>query len=635
MNKYIIYSVSALALASSMASCSNDEDFGAAGAQSVELTVVAGRGGDAVSRTAFENQGGSLLCTWDDDDQLVVFNAAGTKLGVLDIDPADNGKATATFTGKITVANGEKINLYYLGNGKTTEVATEYTIDLSAQGSTIADLAANDFLRSTEGVAIVDGKATVNTNLKREVAEGYFNLALPDGVTLEKGDFVTISASTGTLNAKATANLSQYNLTPAAGTITVTMAEAGNSFYVTMLPTAALAPKFEVRKDGMIYTATLGNHEWTPETFVRANENGDPVEVTNWDKKEVPTDPGDLGNWGGTVDYPSLQGSGSLSKVGASKDAWCSNERSFQDFGFAAPYTFPYNAIKNGILTSNSWTNGEEARFFQWGRWLGFPRYVENAEVTMLAYGASGTVAYARGVNQNTYQSYYSWDMDSRPTYAYSTAWNSGMEKQQAINSSIIFLCANNDYLKSAYSNLSWQERSGNPCPDGYRIPTADEMYVFVPETGLDSEGEFSGSHAEVKVVNGQKYAVKWTVNSSDKSVSVVSVPTTEDNVTVDSSVFADATPIKLSAKGFLYSENAGVGMNETLTDGTYVGGYWTSDLYEEDPGNALCVMVYINGNKCQVALDAAPLTWGLCIMPIHDSKAKATSIKPWFPLGY
>lgn len=639
MKKQFIYGLLSLTVLSGagLSSCSSEEDFAGPKGQKVMLSITASK--DAQTRTSFEETEDGLLCKWTEGDKLLVTNTSGQRLGVITLQ-GEGGVTTGLFRGPVTLDGNQTVNLFYLGNGKAIpETLTEnaYTLDLSAQDGTFASLAANDFMHQEADVKLLNGEATGSVMMDRRVAEGHFDLQLPGGLQLKAGDVVTITQPEGTFHVAPKIKYGTGGSVVGAtdnGTLTITKTEDGNDLYVTIFP-QTLTPTFTIKKDGSIYTATLGSHDWVQSTYV-SNADGSGVAVADWTKTDLPTDPGDLDNWGGDVSYPTLQGSGSLTKIGKSSDAWCSNERSLQDFGFAAPYTFPYNAIKNGLLTSNSWTNGEEARFFQWGRWLGFPKYVENAKVTMLSYASSGTVAYARGVNQNTYQSYYCWDMDSRPTYAYSVAWaNTGMEKQQAVNSSIIYLCADKDYLKSAYKTLSWEQRSGNPCPDGYRIPTAEEMYIFVPEKGLDSDGQFNGSHAEVKTVNGQKYAVKWTVNSSNKSVSIACAETTLDEVDTNSSVFNGAKSIELYAKGFMYSEDAGVGLNETLTDGTYVGGYWTSSMYTEEAGNGLGVMVYIKGSTCQVSLESIPMSWGLCIMPIKDSKAKATPIKPWFPLGY
>lgn len=650
MNKKYLYGLSALMLVSGMAtmtSCQSEEDL-IGGGQKVMLTISADKQ-DEATRTQFTPSGKGLNSVWTAGDQLLITTHSGIA-GVVTLS-SGAGTASGVFKGEVTLSdNGEdEIALFYLGKGVNPADVKDkkYIIDLSSQTDNLEGLAEKDFLATTCFVKYMNGTANASVEMNRYVDEAYFTLELPDGLTLGEGDVVTISGDNMTVGRAITLSETSGDVwgwdntaaNQVTGSITVTKtSEMGNALYFTMHGNQTVAPTFTVTKDGYRYTATMSTaHTWNGSEFV--NNNGEPIAVTNWTKEEIPTDPGDFNNWGGNVTYPSY-GTANLTRIGNSADAWCSNERSFQDFGFAAPYTFPYNAIENGILTSNTYNNGEQARFFQWGRWLGFPRYVENRYVTMLSYGGSGTGAYPRGISDSMYQAYYCWDMDSRATYAYTTAWtSSGMKKQQAVNSSIIFICRNADYLQTADMNLSWQERCGNPCPDGYRIPTADEMYIFVPEQGADSDGNYSGSHAEIKVVNGQKYAVKWTVNSANKSVSVISVPTTENTVTANSAIFNGKTPVVLEAKGFLYSENEGVGLNETLTDGTYVGGYWTSSSTLEGEnipvGNSLCVMVYVKGNTWSVALEYAPRTWGLCVMPIKDSKAKATPQRPWVPLGY
>ena len=613
-----------------MISCSeNERDSFVSNGKETHMTVYATRDGmETETRATLNEVNGNLNCSWEEGDKLFVTNTNGGVLGQLNLVNKEEGK----FEGSLIGLNEDKmaLNYFYLGSGTNLEAASgSYNVNIASQDGTMASLTKSDVLSAQAEVVIIDGNAYVTgaLTLKRYFSFGHFTLKFPEGVSMN-GESIAITGAN--LMTQASVSLADRSLSgQTAGTITVT--GTNGDFYINLIPASGVAPTFKVTIGNTEYEGTLNARDIAAGIYLRDSGVGVPIEMAETKSEEDPSNPGNINNWGDDVDYPSVI-SGSFAKIGNSADAWCSNERSFQDFGFAAPVEYKSNAIKSGILTSASYTNGSEAKYFQWGRWLGFPQYAANAKVTMLSYAYSGTIAPPRGINLNTdYQLYYCWDMNSRPSYAYSSAWKSnGMKKEQAVNSSIIYLVGDYDYLSSSLQDLSWEERSGNPCPDGYRIPTEEELSVFVPSTSFSNS-----SHAEIKEINGSKYAMKWTVVDATH-VSITSVYTSKSEVSVSDPIFNDAKTITLEANGMLYYQGNDAYFATSFNNGEKTSGYWTSTVGSLDGHKAgRALMIRIKNGTCSIVMEDVEYTAGLCIMPIKDAAAKATAIKPWLPLGY
>ena len=276
MTKNFIYTASALLLGSAitLTSCQSEEDFGQMGGNGEVLLTVTANRGVAGSRTSFEESEGNLITNWNEGDQLVVTDATGANLGVLTIVSGQN-TSEGVFEGTIKLGDNENVNIVYLGSGyegDLEEVSNKVVFNISAQDGTFAGLTEKDYLTETAPVTKLNGtEATAKVNMTRSLAHGYFTLALPDGVTLAAGDQITITANEG-LYAQRTLKLGGFgisNLTTS-NTITVTKAEAGNDFYLTVIP-GTFAPQFTVVKDDVTYTASLASRSWSPAEYVRAN----------------------------------------------------------------------------------------------------------------------------------------------------------------------------------------------------------------------------------------------------------------------------------------------------------------------------------------------------------------------------
>lgn len=618
--KYGLLSLTAIA-GMSFTSCSSEEDFGTSHGQKVMLTINASK--DAQTRTAFQEENGSLSCTWTADDALLVTSAKGERLGVISlVDGA--GNSTATFRGEVTLDNQQEVNLFYFGHNKpipATLSGTSYELDLSAQDGSFASLAENDFMTQGEvSVTRLNGEATGNVTMMRRVAEGKFNLQLPDGLQLEAGDVVTISQPDGHFHVVPRikwAGGGQVVNSTENGTLTITKKEAGNDLYVTIFP-QTLTPTFTVTKDGYIYTATLGSHVWSQETFVR-NEDGTGVKVDNWTKTELPVDPSDPSNWGSAENIPEVVNYTSsywdFSKYGLYTN--CLDLRGYGGWATWIEYT---NGIYGGGLLSSKTTSGY---FFQWGRKMGFPSNVKNEPDVLQAgkvntwFGEAGA-----GGGYATYMcEYYSLSVEDSNKYPQ------------------CFLCnkygtsTGYDYCKTNNA-CTWESRSGNPCPEGYRLPSKEEMAVFVPSTG-----EVNGSYAEVKNIQGQNVAIEWKVSATSGStpgnIAIRMVKTDKSSVKVGDAIFDDcAKTIRLVAYGYLMNDGAPSARGEA-------GIYWTNDngnagdLLDGVSGNGGEALYFeLSGNTAAIMMGGVPRCFGGCVMPVKDSKSHAVKYRPWFPYG-
>lgn len=618
-----------------LASCSNEETMTGVSEGTAMLTVTLSKEMpyEADTRTALEEVNGDLDCVWTANDRVLVTDATGAKKGILSI-IGEGGESTAQFSGMLTGVNdgNQTLSFYYLGKNVTNPagVSNPHVFSVASPDGTVESLSDNDILSSTTTVCVADGLGyTEDMGLTRKVAFAHFELIFPESVNYNN-ETVTISGT----NVKNSGSLSLIDnaVTGIDGTISV----AKKDFYMTIVPAEGMVMEFKTQVGDLYFKGTL-----TPRTFVAGEfvrkAHGEGIPVTMIETEPEPENPGDISNWGGEVAYPTIK-TFPVQKIGLSKDAWTHNWYTDVDvdYGFAAPVEYDYNAISNNHLTSGSYGDGKEAKYFQWGRWLGFPMNVVYAQVNGgFGFGMQErNIKYPRGIGEYSHPSlYYCWDMDSRPCYAYCTDTNWG--KQQAINSSIIFGVNANDYL-SSNENCKWEDRSGNPCPSGYRVPTMDELDILAP-----SEESFNGSYAEVKTVNGQNFAMKWTVSAT--SVYVQSIATNKSSVSVNDPIFNDAPGITLEANGMLYadypnsiSDSPSAKFATSFDGGWKTGGYWSCDSYEWADGGygAVALMIRIKNGNCKMGLEVVERTAGLCIIPFKDRKAKATSIKPWFPIG-
>ena len=683
MNKKYLYGLSALMLVSGMAtmtSCQSEEDL-IGGGQKVMLTISADKQ-DEATRTQFTPSGKGLNSVWTAGDQLLITTHSGIA-GVVTLS-SGAGTASGVFKGEVTLSdNGEdEIALFYLGKGVNPADVKDpkYTIDLSSQTDNLEGLAEKDFLATTCFVKNMNGTATASVAMNRLVDEAYFTLELPDGLTLGEGDVVTISGDNMTVGraitlSKTSGDVWGWDNTAAnqvTGSITVTKtSEMGNALYFTMHGNQTVAPTFTVTKDGYRYTATMSTaHTWNGSQFV--NNNGEPIAVTDWTKEELPTDPGDFSNWGIPDGEPAFTDNGSRTPTADSGEVgWVYNQRQslIKDCWFN-PITFTKNGGVDGYLYS---TQVAMPSYFQWGRWLGFPLEIGVAPV--LTYNGNINDDYPAYMDSSLFPvcldpevSYSKFhytisNMEAIYSRIHNTIWSNWTVEKSKNAASVWGMDASAsststlDYVVRGYrTNCNWTDRSGNPCPDGYRLPTKDEL-AFLTTT----QTNFS-SYAEIKTsTSGQKYAVRWEVVNIDVDpdyVSNVKFIANEynisTNITSSNSIPAlkitsfpvDNSITSISASDSRFNSQGSsivIGAYGTLANNGCInffgarGLIWGNEsteyasTYTGYAGVALEVR-FSNGKVSKVALRAMDRAQGCNIIPVRDPKAKGSTLTPWWP---
>ena len=622
-----VYAASLLLLG--LGACSEEQEFAPQNDGTVKMTVYASKG-DAETRSILSEENGNLNCAWTDGDQLLVTDVNGGTKGILELTDVNAGKFEGTLMlgvteGKVT------LRYFYLGNGvDPTNVSKKCDYDIAAQDGTIESLSKNDALSTQAEIAVIDGGAYPDgtLQLERHFSFSHFTLKLPEGVTLN-GEPVTISGEN--LFTKATLGLADRAISDkTAGTITVNPGK--DNFYVNLIPATSVTPVFKVTINGKEYEGSLRTRDITAGKFIRKNDSentGVIVDMTEPQPDEDPSNPGNTDHWGGDDIDPAWE-TGSLTKV-SDADGWTVNVDIYGNGGFATYITYLNNGINNGLLTS-----GQYAYYFQWGRWLGFPTSCKNTHFNDVG-SASGSypneTQYINGINVNDIRLGYIWS--TRIKVSYGTCWMGSTDwtPTRVNNSSIIFGKVYSmgtddlDYV-GANEDCTWEERSGNPCPDGYRLPTAAELAVLIPTTG-----SVDGSYAEVKTVDGIKYAMQWKVNTSNTKpcVEIRSVKTSASTVSVDDPIFNDAKVIRLPAYGYMNNAAA-------LNSNNEVGLYWSSESGTNEVADTKglggkSLLIEFTGSKAEMAIYVAPRSFAGQVLPIKDPNAKSATLTPWFPL--
>lgn len=474
MKKYIYLAASLLTLSTvGLTSCQNEmEDMGNKVGKEVLLRVTANRG-DAETRTTLTPDGdGNLACTWNEGDKLIVVGDNGKKIGVITL-TSDAGFAEGTFEGKVDFGSNENISLVYLGVSENAETyasdVNNITLNISEQDGTLASLTAKDVLTSSSYVVdnhYSSSDVTIeNVRLTRQLAHGYFQLNFPseDNITLDAGDVISISGeglrSEGKINFKNGGNIANQDANYSGSTtITVTKAEDGNDFYITMLPVGNVTPTFTVTKDGVTYTAELGQHNWKSGEFVRKNNNGDGVNV---EMEKVAA---------------AVASDGKILGV-----KWARiNDRSWvdcdwnHDDAFFFSYISEVPLINQGIkinYTGNNIENGTVNPYvyhYQWGRNFGF---------------AASNQYYLYDIELPNWRNFpLSWAEDD----LYYNATNSLLSSAQSpMNPGLFVETNNNDWCTTDLT--SWPEHVDDEggvmsvAPEGFRLPTKTDFEKLLP----------------------------------------------------------------------------------------------------------------------------------------------------------
>lgn len=602
--KYGLLSLTAIA-GMSFTSCSSEEDFGTSHGQKVMLTINASK--DAQTRTAFQEENGSLSCTWTADDALLVTSAKGERLGVISlVDGA--GNSTATFRGEVTLDNQQEVNLFYFGHNKpipATLSGTSYELDLSAQDGSFASLAENDFMTQGEvSVTRLNGEATGNVTMMRRVAEGKFNLQLPDGLQLEAGDVVTISQPDGHFHVVPKikwAGGGQVVNSTENGTLTITKKEAGNDLYVTIFP-QTLTPTFTVTKDGYIYTATLGSHVWSQETFVR-NEDGTGVIVSLEREKKPEADGKILGVKWAAVNTRSYI------------DCATYNDEAYY-FSYIpgialADQGLEVNYVSDNMVTS---TNNPNAYHFQWGRNFGFPA----------STGGLLSTHVPNYLNLPTsWPSYYEY-------YSIGTGPATTNESIQNPDTYIVRTDGGADWCSTTLTNWPIYDSNNellSAAPRGFRLPTKTDFLTLLPngESGktYTATKSFSVDGETIRPVyaktTGEGTTVVWAIlNSSSMNYLALYELTGEYSLdNINASLFGDNGKvidyIDFPAQGSRPSASS----NPSMQDWKTRGWYWASTS-APTAGYADMFRFDISGNSITLYVASLPKRNALSVRCIY-----------------
>ncbi len=231
------------AAAGSLVSCSNDETAvknPATEGKTVHLVVNALReGDDAESRTAMADNKGSLNCTWEAGDQILVASTNGIIKGKLTLTEGA-GKTKATFEGDLTGVTEENLtlNYYYLGrknceNGYADVEDQSYSHDFTNQNGTLHSLTDYDIMSVAKQTVVSNGSSYVEfIDLRRRVSFAHFALGLP----AETAYPVTVTLSGSQLGNGAAISLANpEDVTYSKGNVVVTTNSP--DIYITYIPT--------------------------------------------------------------------------------------------------------------------------------------------------------------------------------------------------------------------------------------------------------------------------------------------------------------------------------------------------------------------------------------------------------------
>lgn len=647
--KLINKSIYVLSLASMLGlwSCSADEEVPGMGntGKPVPLTITVSRDGAQTRTELSENAAGGLSDKWLAGDELKIYDSNGNEAGTLRLESGAD-KATAVFAGELTNGTTGVYRLWYFGqpveggypNLELTQDNKVNRINLTNQSFKSAkDLSALDIMSKNVSITVSGDVARVAESITMEpqLAMARFKLT---GIAGKSGNLVITNPGNneGMLYAK------QLNLSNPASSedifsqeegINVPIDGNGGDVYIAFAPSAYTLKFTFTTTDGDVYvyqfekstTLEAGRYycSWTE------GEDASGVEIP-LEVEEAPNNPGDTGSWGGENIEPAYE-LGTVTWT-TDEDCWTVNCRNMAHTGgFGTYITYTHNGIQNNLLTSK----GTTAYFFQWGRWLGYPStaartYFQNDEVHG-RYPVSSQ--YLNGINIYNTELGYVGNDGLVPSYvAAYMGGNNSFTRKKALNWSILFgmvssfVGGHGDYIY-ANEECRWEERCGNPCPDGYRVPTASELEALIPTTG-----EISGKYAEIKKINGVSYAMRWqVVTGTLPYVEIKSVKTTLTKITFDNAIFNSAPAIRLYAYGYMDNEGDLQGRGS-------VGVYWSSEsgvnTISNTTGNGgKYLEIDFSGSKAVMGIGVALRCFGAPVMPIKDDNAKTATLTPLLPL--
>ncbi len=664
----ILYALSLVSMCG-MWACTSDVEYEGGETSTkghpVSVTLTVSRG-EAQTRTEIsENNVGGLDGIWEDEDVLHVYDTDGNDVGTLTLD-GKVSPSVGVFSGTLTVEDGEKdYNIWYypaendyLKMGKDSYGNTTVVVNLLKQNFTSEkDFAKVEVLSKVIKLNVKGTSATVtkDEDMRSRMAFARFSLK---GIEGKKGTLkmynANVETSTGSIaDYDKTCYQVSFNCTYPDGQpgvasnkenrLEFSNVEGGRDVYAAFVPDRNYTLAFEFTDtEGSVYkynfkTATTlkAGHYYC--SFLQ-NEGAETGTVSGIeipmakDEVLVQVNPADMGSWGGNGENLAPTADPIGPYYHSTTGGWVNNYNSVYSEGGWCYSNENFNGIQDGLVTSKYSSSTDNHNFYQWGRYLGFPKnvggnkyyYPLQPQIDLVGYlgdnGAGTPVGFeclAMGTSTYTIQKVNDWSLVFGLV---------DLSKNKALDYSL------------PNSNVDWYSRSGNPCPDGYRLPTVAELELLVP-----SNNGFSGStYAEIKQYNGKKYAFKWTVvrNATIPYIEVKSVETTLSSVNASNSIFNNAKSIKLYANGLLRANNA------TVLNDKKEGFYWSSESGSNSTTNGGLVGstsgyggkgldIYIDSNAVEIIIGVYPRAYAANILPIYDPSSKGSSIKPIYPYAY
>lgn len=661
--KKILFAVMAAAL---FASCSQDDisNGGYENGQDIKVSVkdfeydggapkFVARAKGGPSRVALNYDGSALKFSWTMGDEVGVFGETDNQQVYLTMKNinSESGLSAIFESNDFKLDGGKSYMAYYplIDRAKLTPIIpVDYTGQKQTANNSTVHLGAKDYIFTPWTKTA--GENNVSFTFQHISAVLWLSIKMPDNTTAYKS--VTLSAEDNAFTTAA--DISLKDLTMALdgnreyispecitdktmadavtlnfnGTVTADEDNMLNA-WMMVLPADFTSRTMTVtvtpaEGDPIVYAINPGKNFLSGKAYkltVENIDNDNPEDTGNWPDEDIELEPGYITN--NTPTWVS------------DADGWTVNVDNYGNGGWGTYVTYTSNGMMNGLLTSK----GGSAFYYQWGRWLGFP---STCGRTIIKSGGSASgyypnnSQYLNGVNISNTN--YGYIFDSGLVCSYAACWmgNSSWTRTRALNSSIIFGMVSGvtvnplDYI-GANESCKWEDRCGNPAPDGYRIPTATELEAFIPAAKT-----INSNLKELKVIKGIKYAMYWNVVTSG-SVPYVEIRSVKvANSITDANTVADATfdaanPVRFAAYGFMDNE---AGLQQR---GSY-GVYWSSDtgkntLKGTSGYGGKCLEIDFSGSKATMGMTVAPRCFGIPVLLIKDSNAKATPITPWFPL--
>lgn len=287
-----IYRLALLGGVVALAGCSGEEFAGASDEgivpESVTVTLTVSRPGGASTRTQLEENGdGTLTSTWTTGDKLLVVTSEGARAGELTLTEGA-GSQSGIFTGNLSIADGTRASLWYLGakNG-TASPYTEareadgkvtLTMDLTSLGTEFEDLKRAELLTYDNVVFTVKNNMgyvqTKGITLNQKMAMAHFTLTFPsEDFTLSEDATLRVSSESAGLPNKKTwlptgaSADDDYDYTFTLGASDsdgkdIVVKDNKADLYIPIIPTSdsyKYKLKFDVTSNGKEYTYTLKN----------------------------------------------------------------------------------------------------------------------------------------------------------------------------------------------------------------------------------------------------------------------------------------------------------------------------------------------------------------------------------------